>query len=153
MEQEQTAIQKDIVTEIENYGHHQEILAVDRDGDLFYIECPNCHSTDLNTKSLIACRKCHTFFNIYFEDGFHKYTVFTDFGEINGYDNKIKLIQLKPKDYFKFKLHGKNENKLSKLKEKYPDMKVITLYRDLGDDGMDAHRHEKYRKYAIIPLD
>ena len=39
------------------------------------------------------------------------------------------------------------------MKEKYPDMKITTLYRDLQKDGKDGHGHKRYRKYVLIPLD
>lgn len=48
-------------------------------------------------------------------------------------------------------LYGRNEHRLSELKEKYPNMKVVTLTRDLRG-GHDAHGHGKYKKYALIPL-
>ena len=152
MEEATTVKEKDIIEEIESYGQHQDIITANRDGDLFYVECPECHSTDLNAKRIIACRKCHTFFSVYFEDGFYRHSVLTEFGSINGYDNKITLLKLKPNDYFKTVLLPRNRKTLSRIKEKYPDLEVIVFYRDLHD-GKDAHGHQKYRRYALVPLD
>ena len=152
-EQEQSKVEVDVVSEIESYGQHQSILTVNRDGDKFYIECPECHSTDLNSKRIISCRSCHTHFSVYLEDGFRSISVLTSFGTIGSYKEAIKLMELKPGDYFKVNLLGRNESRLNKIKEKYPDMKVIKLYRDLQKNGKDAHDHAKYKRYAIIPLD
>jgi hypothetical protein len=149
---EQTTInQETFKEEIDRYGQHQNIITANRDGDLFYIECPECHSTDLNSNRLICCRNCHTFFSLYFEDGFKVFWTETNNGTIHGYDNKIKLIQLKKNDVFLKYLMPRNEHRIEELKKDYPDLKVITLMRDFKD-GTDGHKHEKYKKYALIPL-
>lgn len=152
---ESTKKDLDIIKEIESYGQHQDVLTANRDGDLYYIECPSCHSTELNSKRLIACKNCHTHFSVYLEDGFRTFKVITNSGTVSGSDGEIKLLELKPGNYFKVELLGRN-NKfsiISNLKKKYPDLKIVTLERDLGEDGKDAHGHSKYKRYALIPLD
>lgn len=151
-EQEQSKVEVDIVSEIEGYGQQQSISTVNRDGDLFYIECPECHSTDLNSKRIISCKSCHTHFSIYLEDGFKSISVLTEHGTIGNHKEVIKLMELKPGDYSKVNLLGRNEGRLNEIKEKYPDMKVIKLYKDLQKNGKDAHYHDEYKRYAIIPL-
>jgi len=153
--EESTKQDLDIIKEIEGYGQHQDISVVNRDGDLYYIECPECHSTDLTARRLLTCRDCHTTFNLYFEDGYQRFSVITNFGRVDGYNGKMKLMELKPNAYFKTQLLGRNDKAtaLNEIKKKYPDMKIITLYRDLSKNGKDAHDHAKYKRYALIPLD
>lgn len=151
--EENKQLQFDVVKEIENYNHRATLLIVDRDGENFFIECPDCHSTDLNSMRLISCKKCHTHFTLYFEDGFKDQDVFTDGYPVSDRE-KVKIIALKGKnDYFKHILYPKydNDGDLKKLKDKYPEMRIITIYRDLHN-GKDAHQHQKYKKYALIPL-
>jgi nitrate/TMAO reductase-like tetraheme cytochrome c subunit len=133
----------------------QKLTIINRDGDNFFVECPNCHSTDLNGQRILSCRSCHTHFQPYYEDGCTTFNVETDHGTISAND-VISVIGLKGKDdYFKKILHGRNdyEEKLNKLKEKYPNLKVIRIYRDLQKNGKDSHGHERYRRFALIPLD
>jgi len=152
---ESTRKEIDVVKEIEGYGQHQHIFTVNRDGDLYYIECPECHSTALTSKRLLGCKSCHTRFSLYFEDGFRSLSVITNSGTVSGSNGKIKLLELKPKAYFKSQLLGRNDNPkaMSDLKKKYPDLKVIILNKDLQKDGKDAHGHQQYKRYALIPLD
>lgn len=140
-----------LAVELEGYKKEHTLLAADRDGDLYFIECPECHSLDIHTIRLFACRCCHTFFKVYTEDGLRVLTVENDFGSIGSYGNELKLLKLSPEADTHKILFGRNEHRLSELKEKYPKMKVVTLERDLHG-GHDAHGHEKYKKYALIPL-
>ncbi len=155
MNEEQTeANKKSLIDEIEGYGQHQSIYAANRDGDLFYIECPSCHSTDLNTKRIMSCRKCHTHFSLYLEDGFQTFPAITQSGSINPLHggNEIKLAKLKPGDYFLTNILGRNVTRIDELKAKYPDLKIVKLGRDLSN-GTDAHGHAEYKRFVLIPLD
>jgi len=40
---EQEAKPLDIVAEVKGYKQNQHLHAVNRDGDLFFVECPECH--------------------------------------------------------------------------------------------------------------
>jgi len=146
---------KGIIEEIESYSHAQTLLAINRDGDKYYVECPSCNSTSLNKNTLLSCKTCHTHFQPYYEDGLISYNVDTESNGINGSMGEIKILEVKPDAYFKQILLGRNDypEHLEKLREKYPDMKVIKLSKDLQPDGKDAHGHEKYKRYALIPLD
>lgn len=155
MNEEQTeANKKSLVEEIEGYGQHQDILTANRDGDLFYIECPTCHSTDLNTKRIVSCRDCHTHFSLYFEDGLKSFPTITQSGAIAPMHGgvEIKLLKLKPGDYFLTNVLGRNAAHIDELKTKYPDLKVVKLKRDLHN-GTDAHNHQQYKRFVLIPLD
>ena len=145
---------KSIVEEIEGYGNRQDLVVIDRDGDKYFAECPSCHSTDLNGQRLLSCRTCHTHFQPYYEDGVSFYRVDTEHGSISN-NEEIKLIELKPDAYFKKILYGRNDypERLEELKEKYPNLKVLKIARDLQKDGKDAHGHHNYKRYALIPLD
>ena len=149
-----SAPSKTIAEELEGYGQQQKLIVVDRDGDRFYVECPSCHSTDLNTRRLLSCRSCHTHFQPYYEDGCDTFYVDTDSGTINGYGNEISIVELHKGAYFKKILHGRNNNQetLDELRKVYPDMKIIRLGRDLRD-GKDCHGHSEYKRFALIPLD
>ena len=66
---EATKPKLDNITELEGYGYLQTLWIVNRDGDRYYIECPDCHTTNLNNIRLFGCKSCHTRFTIYGEDG------------------------------------------------------------------------------------
>ncbi len=140
-----------IVAEVQEYKQKQDVHAVNRDGDLYFIECPECHTTDVNMLKMFGCRKCHTRFSVYPEDGFKWFCVETEFGDVHAFDNTIKLLQLRPDDYFLKDLLPRNSGQLKELRKAFPNMKVIELSRDLHE-GKDAHGHQKYKKYALIPL-
>lgn len=145
---------RSLVEELENYRNEHVITAANRDGDLFYVECPECGSLDLNIRRFVACRNCHTFFSLYFEDGMKRIDVENDFSSISAHGENLKLISLDSQDHVKKILYGRNKNRLGELKEKYPDAKVMTLYRDFNPKTkMDGHNHHQYRRFAIIPLD
>lgn len=146
---------KSIVEEVEDYSHGERLMIVNRDGDEYYIECPECHSSSLNAQHIFGCKKCFTRFQLYLEDGFSQEMVETEFNGISsGLNGEIKVIELKPDAYFKKILYGRNDypETIDELREKYPDLKIKTYKRDLRD-GNDAHGHGKYKRYALIPLD
>jgi hypothetical protein len=141
-----------LIDEVEGYKQEHTLQVVNRDGDLYYVECPECHGVDLHTIELFACRSCHTFFKAYTEDGLITFTVENEGGGLGTYGKKVKLLKLLfSHDTYKI-LHGRNEHRLSELESKYPELQVITLERDLNKIGCDAHGHSKYKKYALIPL-
>lgn len=146
--------EKDIASELESYGQLQDLIIIDRDGDKFYVECPSCHSTELNTMRIVSCKHCHSHFVPYYEDGCSTLKIFTDMGSLGNYD-ELAVISLEKDSYFKHILHGRNDKKscIDKLKEKYPFMKIMRIRKDLGKDGKDAHGHSKYKRFALIPLD
>jgi len=140
-----------IIKEVEGYKNNTDLYAVNRDGDLFYIECPNCHNVELIKRTFFGCKHCMENFSVYCEDGLRHYPVNSDFGSLSSRDT-IKLIQLKDNDYFYIPLYGRNEKRVNGLKGKYPNMKIINLDRDLQNDNRDAHGHCKYKRFAIIRL-
>ena len=148
-----SAKRESLVEEIEKYGNQQNLICANRDGDLYFIECPKCHSTDLNTQRLIGCRYCHTRFSLYFEDGMRIFHLDNEMGTASPSNGRIKIIELKKDDYFSKILLPRNEKRLNELKEKYPDFKVIILNKDLRKDGKDAHGHHKYESFALVPID
>ncbi len=150
---EQQASRIDIVTEVKGYHQTQHVYTVNRDGDLFFIECPECHTTDINAVRVFGCRKCHTRFSLYAEDGIDSLCVETESGTVTPSDNEIKLLQLKKGDYFLKNHLPRNDGQIATLKAAFPEMKVIKLHRDFNKkSGKDAHDHERYRRYALIPL-
>jgi hypothetical protein len=143
----------DIVAEVKGYRQTQYVHAVNRDGDMHFIECPECHTTNVNSLRLFGCKKCHTRFSLYGEDGFQTYCVESESGTVNPFDKKITLLRLKSNDWFLKNHLPRNDGTLDDLKKEFPDMKVIKLYQDLDRiSGKDAHGHEKYKRYALIPL-
>ena len=117
-----------IVEEIDGYSESQELMTVNRDGDKFYIECPECHSTDLDKQRIFGCKDCHTRFTVYLEDGFDSIDVDTDFGSLGSYEG-IKVVALKGDDsgFGDYKvLHGRNQRDgvLEEIRKKYP--KIIS---------------------------
>ena len=153
---EQEQKQHDVVAEIEGYGNQESIVAINRDGDLFFVECPVCHSTDIQSRRILACRSCHEHFMPYYEDGCQTINVDNEFGSVRpNSEGKVCLIELKKNDYFKKVLLGRNDKPevLAKIKAKYPEMRVLRLPADLQKNGKDAHGHKSYKRYALIPLD
>ncbi len=151
MNEEKTIKQFSIKKVLEGYGHHTSIHYVSRDGDKHFIECPECHSTELNVIKIMRCKCCHTSFSLNFEDGFYNQSVITDMGSVSSQE-EVKLIALdKDKDYFKHIVHPKFQD--VDFKKHFPNSEVLILRRDLQTNGKDAHDHAKYKRYAIIPLD
>ena len=127
---------------------------VNRDGDKYYIECPKCHGLELASRRMFSCKGCFTHFELYLEDGYVRKSVDVESGSLNAYSDEISYIELEPDDYFAKVLYGRNDHEkpLKELMEKYPDMKICRIKKDLRN-GKDAHGHEKYERFAIIPLD
>jgi hypothetical protein len=120
------------------------VWCANRDGDLYYIECPECSCVDLKAKRIMMCRSCGQHFSLYFEDGSRNFDV-RQFGSTFS-DKEVKIILLEEKDkewHVPFPRHNI---------ESMEPVKIKTLYRDLND-GKDGHGHERYRKFALIPLD
>ena len=138
-----------ISKELEGYKNNTSLHVVNRDGDLFYIECPNCHNTELISRRFFGCKHCMENFSVYCEDGLKYYSINSDFGSLSSGDT-IKLIRLKRNDYFCVPLYGRNEKRIEELKKEYPDMEIINLYRDLQNDNKDAHSHCEYKRFTIF---
>jgi len=141
----------DVIKEIEDYNIPHKIHTVNRDGDKFFITCPECDNMDLTSLTVLGCKRCHTQFTLYFEDGYD--TIDFDSASIGNpsyFDNKLKLIELDGKK--RKVLYGRNNQKIDDIKSKYPNAKIVTLCKDLQKDGKDAHGHGKYKRYALIPL-
>jgi ribosomal protein L37AE/L43A len=132
------------VSNFENSGKSNElysIYAVNRDGDLGYIECPDCHKLDLKKKTIFMCKDCGQHFMIYTEDGIKYFPTYVGIG-ISA-SGAIKLV--KEKDgHFSTYVMPREYNSITK------EMKVTELWRDLQSNGKDAHGHDFYRKVNII---
>lgn len=145
--------QPGIVHELENYHYRQTLVTVNRDGDRYYVECPQCHSTDLNTQRITSCRRCHTHFTFHSEDGVANIKVQADFSSISA-GGEVTLLQLGgSKDYFYRELLPRNSKCIDDLRQTYPNLKVTRLHRDLQEDGKDAHSHAPYKRFVLVPLD
>jgi len=153
---EQPHPREHIADELGRYGQSQEMSVVNRDGDRYYVECPGCGSTDLKPRRFLACRDCQTCFFVYTEDGLTTYDVLAESKGVRGYGETIRLVKLETNnDFYKVWL-PRNIGRFKELQERYPDARVVTLSRDLEKkDGkaMDAHGHEIYRRFVMIPLD
>ena len=143
---------KDINEELESYQNDQDLFVVNREGDKYYIECPECHSTNIQSRRFFSCCKCHTHFQAYLEDGFSIHRVLMQGGSINT-NEEIKLVYLKPSDYFCHIIYGRNDRPeiIDKIKAKHPEAKIVKIARDLRR-GKDAHGHSRYNRFVMIPL-
>lgn len=121
---------RDIVEELESYGHYQHLWIVNRDGDKFYIECPDCHNTDLTSKRIYGCTKCHTQFTVHPEDGTSYQTLITEMGPSRGRE-EIKIIGKGQDSYFKQVLYPRNYSKIDEIKKSWPNAHITTLSNDL----------------------
>lgn len=149
MNKENTKSRRGIIGELNSYGQHQALYVINRDGDLFYAQCPKCKSTDLKRRTFLGCKSCFTNFQPYYEDGLKYYPVLTEFSKLSAGD-KITLVRLKA--HFWNPIYGRNENSIKTIKEKVPDAKIITIPPDYRN-GKDAHGHSNYSKFLIIPLE
>ncbi len=123
-----------------------KLKCANRDGDLYYINCPDCDCTDLQKISLYMCRTCGTHFDLYHEDG-RKEILLRDYP----YQTERRMLIGtfdKEGDYFEewFKITPRIES------YNLPFLRTKTLYKDLQKDGKDGHGHHKYKRYALIPL-
>ena len=127
------------------YGQNIK-YAIDRDGDLFVVECPSCHSQesleeeDKRCRGIFRCQKstCNTLFEVYTEDGVR---VIHDYRE--GDLEKWAVLTYD------------NDRLCAGISEDAPwwwPRKVVTA-RDLNrETGKDAHGHHPYYKLSrIIP--
>lgn len=117
------------------------LLAANRDGDLFYAECPECHGVDLKSKRIIMCRDCGQHFIMYFEDGFLQFDVMNSGGSFHR-DKEARIIRLEKNGnwYAPFPRH--DIASMNPVEQK-------VLYRDLRN-GKDAHGHAEYERITII---
>jgi len=146
---------QNIAEELYNYHHKQNLLCANRDGDLYYIECPSCHSTDVHRRTFVGCRSCHTQFQLYFEDGIRTIDIRTDLSNLSARED-AHFVEIKRPNRHSTEAHiwhPRNEKRFEELLKSHPEAKKLTLYRDLQIDGKDGHGHELYRRFAIIPLD
>ena len=110
---------KDIIEELKSYGNLQDLWYVNRDGDKFFIECPECHTTDLNAIRLFGCKSCHTRFHVYGEDGISSTCLYTQMSAARRYGkDPITVVSLQKNDYFKHILYGRNSNKKEEFKNR-----------------------------------
>ena len=121
------------------------VHCANRDGDLFYIECPDCHCVDLKAKRMMMCRECGQHFSLYFEDG-HKSFDIKKLGKTFSGDKEFDIIKLDSNDWHWYVPYPRHNV------ESMQPAEIKILRRDLNG-GEDAHGHERYRRYALIPLD
>ena len=117
------------------------IYAVNRDGDLGYIECPDCHKIDLKKKIVFMCKDCGQHFMIDTEDGIKNFPTYAGIGV--SASGTIKLVK-EQDGYFSTYVMPREYNNITR------EMKVNELWRDLQPNGKDAHGHDYYRKVNII---
>ena len=132
---------------IPQLDEQQNIFCANRDGDLYYIECPECHSTDLKRPHMFMCRDCGTFFYLYTEDGIKNYWWVRVNHTIRNQDKEIIIMtDERGRHYSPF------ERQQEQLKKELGDSLKRTeiIYRDLRENGKDAHRHQKYQKFLVI---
>jgi hypothetical protein len=130
----------------EKSQHITKMHCANRDGDLYYINCPDCKCTDLKERTVLMCKNCGTHFNLYFEDG-HKELLVRDYSEQT--DKRLVIGTFDDDgDYFQewYIITPKIES------YNLPFKKKKALYKDLQDNGKDGHGHHKYKRYALIPL-
>lgn len=142
--------------ELYNYHHKQTLLCANRDGDLYYIECPSCHSTNVHRRTFVGCRSCHTQFQLYFEDGCRTQDIHTDLSNLSARGDKTEFVEIKRPNRRVTDAHiwhPRNEKRFKELQDSHPEARKLTLYRDLQKDGKDGHGHSPYTRFAIIPLD
>lgn len=144
--------QPNIIDELESYGNLQTLWHVNRDGDKHFVECPDCHTTDLNAVRLFGCKKCHTRFTVYAEDGIDSIRVYTQLSAIRSGGEPIKIVGKEKSTYFQQILYPRNYNKIEKIKQKWPEANIQIFVPDLRKNGMDAHSHEFYKRFVLLPL-
>lgn len=149
MEANHAPKRKSLKQELDSYGNSQTLHTVNRDGDHHFIECPECHSTDLKKRTLFACRDCMTHFSVHEEDGLSRFPLFTEMGSLKA-DKEITVVMMDGDDFFWYPIYGRNSGRIDELKEFNPQFRKII--KDLRK-GSDAHGHSRYKRFAIIPLD
>ena len=109
--------------------------AINRDGDLFLVECPECHRQHVwyeKGKKGFECYKCRIIFSVYREDGVVKLVDFRK-GDIQ-YFPRTAYREFYPDHLYVLGIEGDAPWWWGKK----------AIYRDLHD-GMDAHRHRAYK--------
>lgn len=146
---------KEIIEELESYGNLQHFWYANRDGDKYFIECPECHQTNLNAIRLFGCTSCHTRFTVYPEDGISMTCLYTEMHSVRRCGKEpITVVSLNKKDaYFRQILYGRNSGKKEEIIEKCPGSEIKEFKPDLQKNGKDAHGHEPYKRYILIPID
>ncbi|KKN07042.1 hypothetical protein LCGC14_1071210 [marine sediment metagenome] len=121
------------------------VCCANRDGDLHYIECPECSCVDLKPKRIMMCKDCGQHFSLYFEDGFKSFDV-KKFWHTFDKEKQVKIIHLQSNDmewHVPYPRHDIDSMEPAEIKILYKDLK----------NGKDGHGHQRYRKFALIPLD
>lgn len=131
---------------IPQLDERQDIFCANRDGDLYYIECPECHSTDINRPHMFMCRDCGTFFDLYKEDGIKSYFGVKVNWTIKDYEKMTIITDDRGIYYSPF------ERQQAQLKKELGASfkREETICRDLRKNGKDAHGHQKYQKFLVI---
>lgn len=109
--------------------------AINRDGDLFLVECPECHSQYVwfvEGSKVFECYKCRIRFSVYREDGVVRLVDFRK-GNIQ-YFPRTAYRDFYPDHFYTLGIEGDAPWWWGKK----------AVYRDLHD-GMDAHRHQPYK--------
>jgi len=116
--------------------------AINRDGDLFFVECPICHRQDClepedsRVRGVFRCqfRDCKHLFEVYTEDGVK--TIF-DHREGNLESKDILVLDGD-------KLRAGINDDAPWWWRRYP------IYRDLQENGRDAHGHRPYYSVSRV---
>lgn len=110
-------------------------FAVNRDGDYFLVECPQCGTQDIwfNKAPAFECEYCHIAFTVYLEDGIVKIR-----------DHRKGNARLPASMVFD---PGAQIWRLGITLDASWWWNRRQIQRDLHDDGMDAHQH---REYTIV---
>jgi len=127
----------------------QDLYCINRDGDLHYVECPECYSTDLKKPHLFLCRNCGINFDVSKEDGVKRLAYIKVNYSIKKGKPKLKIIVDKRGRYY-LPFERQVEQLIEELGEEYD--KTILVSKDLRENGKDAHGHAKYQKYLVIKI-
>ena len=156
---------RDLIEELESYKHTNRVELVDRDGDLHYINCPECDNHSVRSKKLYMCLHCGMHFSLYLEDGSRYIEINDQYGSVSGHGKEMVVLSFSGE----FKTHSddvviiyprhfinneyNDKGILEIVREKYPNAQMKTQYRDLNRrTGKDAHSHEYYTQYSLTPV-
>ena len=109
--------------------------AINRDGDLFLVECPQCHRQCIQfveKKKIFECYKCRIRFSVYREDGIVRLVDFR-----KGNIQHFPRTAYRDIDSEKFYRLGIENDAPWWWRKK-------AIYQDLHN-GMDAHGHKPYK--------
>jgi len=108
---------------------------INRDGDFFLVECPQCnsqHVSFLKKRFVFECYKCRIIFSVYREDGVVKIIDYRD-GDIKDF----------PRTSYR-DIHPASIRRLGIEGDAPWWWQSKAVYRDLHN-GMDAHGHQPYK--------